>query len=299
MDIKKAVFLIVMLFSILSADCSKEPQQTGKIRAAVSILPLADFVREVGGDNVEVEVLIQPGHSPHTYEPPASQLKFLSSAQLLVLNGVGLEFWAENIIDAAGNPHLRVVNTSEGIDIIDEHHHDAEHGHEEEMGNPHVWLDPVNAQHQVEMIAEALAEADEKNSPVYHRNANLYIQKLKTLDAEIQSRVAKFSSRKFISYHGGFAYFVRRYGLEEAAVIERSPGRQPSPTDVQEIIKIAKKVKARAIFAEPQFPAQTAEVIASECGAQVIFLNPLGQPPDYKYITTMKYNIAQLELALK
>lgn len=291
----------VLLFSVLLVNCSKKESipPDGKIKAAVSILPLADFTRQIGGDKVEVEVLVLPGHSPHTYEPTASQLKFVSKAHILVLNGVGLEFWAENIINASQNPNLEVVETAEGIEIIGEHHTHNKENHKTESGNPHIWLDPVNAQLQVNKITEAFVRVDAENSEFYRENAEKYIDKLIKLDNEIKEKVWQFTSRKFISFHGGFAYFVQRYGLEEAGVIERSPGVKPSPAEVRNIISTAKKYKVKAIFAEPQFSPNAAEVIASECGAKVIYLNPLGLPPDYKYINMMQYNITQLEKALR
>ena len=111
--------------------------------------------------------------------------------------------------------------------------------------------------------------------------------------------MATFSSKKFIAFHPAWVYFAQRYGLEQAAVIETTPGKEPSPAEIAEIVKTARAIGAKAIFAEPQFSPKAAEVIAAESGAEVLFLNPLGEPPDFSYLDTMRYNVGEMEKALK
>jgi zinc transport system substrate-binding protein len=263
-----------------------------RLLVAASILPLADFTREVGGERTAVEVLVPPGASPHTYEFTPAQLRLVSRARVLVLNGVGLEFWAGKMISAARNPKLMVVRTAEGLNIIKG---DAD----EPGGNPHVWLSPVNAIHQVQMIRDTLIRADPAGADLYRTNAARYIGKLHALDREIRAAVATFSQRAFIAFHPAWAYLARDYGLREAAVIESTPGAEPSPAQIARVIRMAKTIGAKAIFAEPQFPTQAAQVIAAESGAQVLFLNPLGLPPHYAYLDLMRYNLAQMRKALR
>jgi ABC-type Zn uptake system ZnuABC Zn-binding protein ZnuA len=257
-----------------------------------SILPLADFARQVGGDHIRVETLVPPGASPHTYELTPAQLKAISQACLLVLNGVGLEYWADDIVSTASNPALVIVNTSDGLTIIASNEHGTN-------GNPHVWLSLRNAIHQVEMIRDALVQADPGGKDDYLANADRYIGELQSLDRDIRVAVSKFSSHEFIAFHAAWAYFARDYGLEQAAVIEATPGKEPSPAEIAEIINTARVIEAKAIFAEPQFSSKAAEVIAEESGAQVLFLNPLGQPPDYSYIDLVRYNLGEISKALK
>jgi ABC-type Zn uptake system ZnuABC Zn-binding protein ZnuA len=111
--------------------------------------------------------------------------------------------------------------------------------------------------------------------------------------------VAGFRSRRFIAFHAAWAYFARDYGLEQAAVIERSPGREPSPAEVAAIVRTARSIGARAIFAEPEFSPKAAQVIAAESGARVLLLEPLGRPPAYRYLETMRYDLAQMREALR
>jgi ABC-type Zn uptake system ZnuABC Zn-binding protein ZnuA len=279
-------------------------QASNRIAVAVSILPLGDFTRIVGGDRLDVTVMVPPGSSPHTFEPTPARAKMVATARVLILNGLGLEFWAEKLIDAANNPDLIVVRTADGLEILEdgnEDEHQATEGHRSppsREGNPHVWLDPINAIHQVKRIRDAISRADPDGIDTYRTNAARYMKELHILDEEIRETVAGFETKKLISFHAGFSYFVRRYGLEQVAVVERTPGREPSPREIANIVRAAKQFNIKAIFAEPQFPPKAARVIAEECGAQVLFLNPLGDPPDFSYLDTMRRNLGQLAKAM-
>ncbi len=285
------MFLLASLLPSCGGSGKPEPQDT-RMQVVASILPLADFARQVGGDRLRLEVLIPAGASPHTYELTPEQLKAVSRAKVLILNGVGLEFWADKVISAAGNPNLDVVTASDGIRILA--------GDEDSPGgNPHTWLSPKNAMVQAEKIRDAFIKADPAGMEIYRRNADRFEQELRDLDQDIRNAVAGFSNRRFISFHSAWPYFAADYGLEEAASVESRPGQEPSPAEIAAIVRKAKQLKAKAIFAEPQFSTRAAEAIAEECGARVLLLNPLGQPPDYSYIKTMRYNLGQMSLALR
>jgi zinc transport system substrate-binding protein len=295
----------LILVTFLLGGCGGTPTSgAGKIKVAVSVAPLADLAQQVGGEHVTVTTLVPPAASPHTFEPTPAQVKEVAEANILVLIGLGFEFWAEDVIESAANPDLIVVYTSEGIEVIhDEHEHEGY-----EIGNPHVWLDPRNAMVQVGHIRDALIEADLAHQTEYEANAEAYLAQLEALDEEIAARVATWSHREFIAFHPSWAYFTQRYGLVEAAVVERTPGREPSPAELAEIIETARRIGARAIFAEPQFSPKAAETIAAESRVQVLFLNPLGgalrQTQDEaeassSYLEMMRYNVAQMEKALK
>jgi len=297
-----AVLFTLVLVTFTLGGCGGAPLRqaqdiatpgVGKVKVAVSIAPLADLAQEVGGEHVTVTTLVPPGASPHTYEPTPAQVREVAEADVLALIGLGFEFWAEDIIESAANPDLIVVYTSEGIEVIHEHEG-------RETGNPHVWLDPRNAMVQVRHIREALIEADPAHQSEYEANAEAYLAQLEALDEEIAAQVATWSHREFIAFHPSWVYFARRYGLVQAAVIERTPGKEPSPVEVAEIIETARHIRARAIFAEPQFSPKAAETIAADSGAQVLFLNPLGgaEGPT-SYLEMMRYNVEQMEKALK
>ena len=287
------VGLLISLGVTLVACGRQTPEATtqerqGPLVVAASIAPLGDFARHVGGDEVEVHVLVPPAASPHTYELTPAQIKLLHRADVLILNGVGLEFWAQKVLDTVDNPHLHVVIASEGLEILQTRG-------EEGGGNPHLWLDVINATLYVAKIRDAFAAVDPGRKDVYMKNGARYIEELKALDREIMLTVAQFPNKKFIALHPAWVYFARRYGLEQAAVVEHTPGKEPSPAEIAHIVEVAREIGAKAIFAEPQFSPKAAQVIAEESGIHVLFLNPLGDPPDYDYIQTMRHNLQELQ----
>lgn len=265
--------------------CSAFASAASRLPVAVSIPPLLDFVRAVGGDRVEAELLVPPGADPHTHEIGPAAMRFLSRARLLVAVGLGLEWWLEDIVSAAGNPELEVVVTSAGIETIE--------------GDPHIWLDPLNAVLQVAAIRDALVRADPGGRLYYELNAARYIEELRSLHREIAGRVSRWSHRRFVALHGAWAYFARRYGLEQVAVIVPRPGREPSAREVARIASLIRERGVRAIFVEVQHPAGVAEALASETGAVLVRLDPLGGVPGREgYLPLMRYNLDRMEEAL-
>ncbi len=288
------VVLLVVVLVVSACGRSSSPSTgrvgKGKLLVAASIPPIADFVREVGGDRVDVLLMVPPGASPHTYEPTPSQMRQLAQARLLFINGVGLEFWAEKAADAAG-PSLQVVVLSKGMEILGKTAHGG--------GNPHIWLSPVRAQEYVKRIRDALIAADPDGADEYRANADAYLKQLQGLDAEIRTAVKTFKSREMVTFHASWAYFIHDYGLHQAAVLETTPGKEPSAAEIARIVEIIRKTHAPAVFAEPQFSPRAAQVIADEAGVPVLTLDPLGGlPPRETYIKLMRWNLAQLKRGL-
>ncbi len=291
----------VMVLAALPGGIACERQvSSDKMTVVVTIFPLADFVKNVAGDKVEVVTLLRSGDSPHTYEPSSRDVKAVVRAMLLVVNGAGLDFWVEKL-KTAGSDNLVMVDTSvvlaeEGLLLSgDEHEHEGE---EDDHGgtNPHFWLDPVLAQKQVEAIASALVTADPDNKDFYLENAADYIAQLQSLDGEIRAATMDFSPREFIAYHASWTYFAKRYGLIEAAVMAPSHGQEP---DIKHAIDVAREFHVKAIFAEPQSTTsvKSAETVAAETEAKVLILDPIGgtglEGKD-SYIALMRYNVEKM-----
>lgn len=297
---------IVVLLAVLGAGCGQK-SASGKLTVVATIFPLADFVKNVAGDSVEVFTLLPAGASPHTYEPTPGDMKAVAKAALLVVNGAGLDFWVEKLKSAASD-NMVVLDTSTALadeDLVSGEEHEHEHeGEDDEHGgvNPHYWLDPVLAQKQVEAIAAALAAVDPENKDFYLDNATSYVDELKSLDEEIKTATQAFSSREFVTFHPAWTYFANRYGLVQAAVIEESPGKEPSPDYIMDVIDMVKALEVKAIFAEPQFSTKAADAIAADSGAEVLLLDPIGGPDlegRDSYIALMRYNVGQMEEAMK
>ena len=266
-----------------------------KIKVIASIAPLADFARQVGGEKVDVKLLLPPGASPHVFEPTPRAIKDVSDAKVFIKIGAGLEFWAEKIIKSSGNKDLIIVDSSSGIPLIKD-----SHAHGPLGADPHIWLDPVIAAGIVTKIERALIKADPNNGEYYKKNAALYREKLRLLDLEISGRVKALRTKEYVTFHSAWNYFSKRYGLRVAGVIEESPGKEPSPKHMARIIKEIRRIGSKAVFVEPQFNPKIAEVIAKESGAKVVYLDPFeGKEGRDTYIDMMRYNISAIESVMK
>ena len=280
-------------------------KQEQKILVVVSIPPQKEFVKAIGGDNVETILLVPPGASPHTYEPTSQQLAQISKADIYFAVGSFIEvekIWLSKIKDI--NPHIRIINTSKNIDFIQTqtHEHEEQNEHlfkdedalihvENEYGeqeqlltsfDPHVWTSINNAKKMVEEIKAALIEQDPQNSKVYMQNAHEYTQKLETLDEELRSDFGSNQKKSFFVYHPAWGYFANDYGLTQVCI--EKLGKEPTPVELAQIIAEAKEQNVKIIFASLQFSAESANTISQQIGGKVIIIDPL----DENYIQNMQ-----------
>jgi zinc transport system substrate-binding protein len=298
--------LFFLLIQIPAISCLAK-----KIPVIASIYPVADMVRQVGGDYVTVTCVLPPGASPHTFEPKPGLVRAFSSARLFFMIGAGLEFWAGKFIKLAG-PNLMTVVLSRGVHLIasTEHGH-KHHPHEDRasdlknepaVANPHIWLDPVIAKSMVDKITAALCKVDPAHIPYYNERSRRYQKTLDRLDHLIAATVARFKNKRYVAFHPAWDYFARQYGLERAGVIEAAPGRNPTPLQLKNIIAAIRKDHIRAVFAEPQLNPRAAEIIAKEARVRVLFLDPLGgpgQPYGNTYVDLMTHDLKILKEAME
>jgi zinc transport system substrate-binding protein len=301
-------FLLICFTGLFVSPCFGET-----IPAIASIFPVADMVRRVGGENVEVTLALPAGASPHTFEPKPSLAKKFSTARIFFMIGAGLEYWAEKFVKSTDLGLKTVIFTKEAALIYTaEGHNEIETGYRQNhsgssepeltMANPHIWLDPVVAKSMVKKIIAALCEVDYHHEQYYRQRGQRYLDELDDLHRHIKAAVETFRIKKYVSYHDSWAYFARRYGLESVGVIEASPGRNPTPIQIKKIVSRIKEHRIRAVFAEPQFNPRAAEVVAKEADIQVLFLDPMGGPTlKYRdtYIDLMKYNLSIFQEAME
>jgi zinc transport system substrate-binding protein len=289
------IFLSILFMTSLTtitASCSQKNQEVRKIGVAVTILPQAEFVESIGGDKVEVIVMVPSGASPHTYEPTPSQMIALSEAEMYAKVGSGIDFeltWMDELI--AQNENMLVVDCSQGIKlqqmtVVDE---------DEPAGSmdPHIWLSPPNAIIMVQDIAEGLIQIDPDNSAYYRQNRDAYIQQLELLDSDIRQGLSTVTNRVFMVFHPAFGYFASEYDLTMLAIEEE--GKEPTPAGLQHLIEQAKEYNIKVIFAEPQYNRQSAEVIADEIGGRVVLIDPLAR----NYIDNLRALLAEMVQAME
>ena len=258
----KTKLLILLLLTSLTAGCiTPEEQSDDRISVIVSILPQKEFVERIGDTKVSVTVMIPPGASPATYEPSPGQLRDLSRAELYVRIGhIPFEkTWMDKI--AATNPDMKILDSSKGIEIIE--------------NDPHIWLSPALVRTQVEHIAGSLIELDPDNEDYYTRNKESYLRDLDDLDADIRKNLSGIGNRKFMIFHPAWGYFAREYGLEQIPI--EVEGKEPSASDLAGLVDTAKANNITVVFAAPQFNPESARVIAEEIGGTVVSIDPLAE----------------------
>jgi len=280
---KRVLGLTGLLFCLLLAG---HPAAAAKVKVFVSIPPQQYFVQQIGGDLVDVSVLVAPGADPHTYEPKPRQMAEL--AKTAVFFAVGVDFekaWMKKI--TAANPYLRVVQTDEGIPKIAMagDYHGQEKGHEAPRSkdqqrhdlpgtpDPHVWLSPPLVKVQAVHIRDALVAVDSGNRTRYEDNLTAFLQEIDALDADLKSLFAGSQGTRFMVFHPSWGYFAQAYGLVQVPI--EIEGKDPKPAQLQELIHQAKEHGIKVIFVQPQFSAKSAEMVSREIGAQVVAADPL------------------------
>ncbi len=304
---------LIVAIGLLSA-CQQTPMpRKEQLQVVASIYPVSDWARQIGGDKVKVYTLLPAGVSPHTFEPTPNEVRRLAHADIFFKIGLGLESWAEKAVQATAGTHLRVVTLADSLTMpgttqgltahLPAHEHaESPEKHQHLITNPHVWLDPVLAQDMVNAIAKTYAAVDPPNAEYYKMRLIKYSEQLRALDEEIRRTVSGFTCRELITVHSFLPYFALRYDLHQAAIIDASPGKLPSPVDIKRAVQRVRTMDKPVVFVEPQLSDKTARVIANEVGAAVDILDPLGTPDDPErdtYINLMKFNVKTLERYMK
>lgn len=272
---------ICVLFPVLSA----LPAKAAPLNVFVSISPQKYFVEKIGGSHVQVSVLVPPGTDPHTFEPKPKQMAALAKCDIYFAIGIDFEkVWLKRI--ASTNPRMRIVHTDKDINKItmsgQSHDHaklprhiKARQSDTEGYFDTHVWLAPAPVKIQAGHILSALAAADPGNRSLYQANHETFLKEITTLDNEIKELLADSKGALFMVFHPSWGYFASAYGLKQVPI--EIEGKNPKPAQLQTLIREARKQGIRTVFAQPQFSAKSAEMVAREIGGQVVVVDPLAE----------------------
>jgi zinc transport system substrate-binding protein len=282
----KTIIIFLLSFLIQSSVFADN-----RLSVFVSIEPQKYFVSQLGKDLVDVQVMVQSGASPHTYEPKPLQMAALSKAGIYFSIGVTFEnAWLNKI--ASSNPHLLIVHTDEKIQKIPmsthhHHHHDdddddtadspvEDHDHDHQQNgilDPHIWLSPPLVKIQALNIFKALQQADPANSETYEANYKNFIAEIDLLHIELENTFSGKEETPFMVFHPSWGYFAKTYGLKQVPI--EVEGKDPKPAQLMEVIEFAKEHKIKVIFVQPQFSTRSAQMVAKEIGGQVVSVDPL------------------------
>ncbi len=311
-SLKKGSLLIAslaILFIMVGCGNQEATKDSTKLQIVTSFYPMYDFTQNVAGDNAEVSVLMKAGTEPHDYEPSAKDIAKIADSDVFVYNSKEMETWVSSVLTNIDTKKTVVVDASQGIDLLEGNHSDdeteAEHEGHSHAHDPHIWLDPVLAQKQVDIIKEGIIKADTKNKETYEKNALAYKEKLAALNEKFEMGLKNAENRTFVTQHAAFAYLANRYDLEQVAIAGLSPDQEPSPAKLAELNDFIKENNIKIIyFAETASP-KIAKTVANETGAKLEVLSPIEgitqeeQEKGVDYIKVMEKNLEALEKAIK
>lgn len=246
-----------------------------QVNAVVTIVPQQTFLEKIGGDLVNIEVMVKPGSDPHSYEPKPSQMKAISKADLYFAMGIEFEHaWLPKF--NAQNQSMRIVFTQRGVDFIKLEKRIYHGDHYHEGVDNHIWTSPRIVKIMTKNMVKALIRKDPKNKDIYAENLKKFHAEIDLLDSRLRQIFDPLpENTKFMIFHPAFEYFARDYGLKQIAI--EYEGKEPKPKMLANIIKEAKKDGIKTIITSPEFSDKSAKTIAKEIGGSVVKLSPLAK----------------------
>jgi ABC-type Zn uptake system ZnuABC Zn-binding protein ZnuA len=262
----------------------------GPPRVLVTISTFVSFAKAVAGSRATVDSLVPVGASPEDYQPTPGDIEKVHDADLLVENGLGLESWLARTLDNAKNAHLITVVASDGLPSRN--------------GNPHLWMDPELARGYVRAIRDGMIRLDPAGRAAYDANAAAYDRRLVTLERQIAARIGTIppASRAMIVFHNAWLYYDARFGLRTIGVLELSPGQEPNPKYISDLIATARAQHVRAVFSEPEYSPKLVQTLAESAHIATVedlYDDSIGSDPRvYDYESMLRYDTATIAKAL-
>ncbi|MDP4943837.1 MAG: metal ABC transporter substrate-binding protein [bacterium Ellin6529] len=319
-----ALASLVLVAGCNGSAASPSPSESTGAAADYTVIAttsvFADLAQLALGDNVTIETIIPAGVDVHTFEPSPADAQKLAGADLIVMNGLGLDEWALSLLEAAGKGEEDVLELAEGIDESDawvylegeEHDEEKVEEHSEEEGeehghggtDPHIWLDPKGAAIYVNRIAARVAAELPERAAEIESARDAGLAEIAALDEELRVGFAavEASARKIVTFHDAFGYFARAYEIEIVGVAVEAPGQEPSAKEIAALIDAIKAAGVTSVFSEAQFPSKVLDQVAAETGATVLenlYSDALGDAPANSYLGAMRANASAILASFK
>lgn len=319
------ILLIILVSMLILSSCSKTGMEKASISSeknnltiVTSFYPMYVFTKNIAKDieGIKVVNMAEPKTGClHDYQMTPADMKKIEQADIMVINGAGLESFIEKIIK--DRPQLKIIEASKGLELLedDSHHHKNEKGEEaeheegsEHVGhdhsvNPHVWVSISGAISEVKNIGEQLAIADPDNAEKYTSNTEEYVKKLEAQKEKMLKALKDIENKNIVTFHESFPYFAKEFDLNIVEVIETEEGSTPSAGELADKIKNIKQSNVKALFTEPQNMTNIVQTVSKETGIKVYELDPVvtgSEEPDLDaYIEAMDKNLNVLLEALK
>jgi len=253
------IMIIAALFSLIGCADKNKEIGNGKISVVASFNPMAELIKAVGGDKVDIYTIVPDGTEPHDFELKAKDIVKLANSKIFVYNGAGMESWAQNAVQASENKGLMVVDASMGCDLI-------KNGG---VVDPHLWLSLKTAKVQALNIKEALVRADPSNKEYYENNYSSFSTSLDELYNEYKTKFDNVKNKNFVTGHAAFAYFCRDFGLKQSSIENVFAEGEPTAKKIAELIEYCRVNKVDTVFMEELASPKVSETLANEIGAKV------------------------------
>lgn len=297
----KKYLALALVLALLLCSCAAAPQAQEEDLIAATTYPVWQFTSAViEGSGLRVErVITEPVSCVHDYALSVDQMKILARSRAVVISGLGLEDFMEDVLPAGD----ACIDASTGIQTLCAEEHDHDHdahshaGHDHGEEEPHIWLDPDRAAQMVGSIVRGLSALYPEHAERFAENAAAYCAQLEALKQEGIAELSQLSCRELVTFHDGFAYFADAFGLEIAAAMEVEAGSEPPARELEEIVLLLRERGIPAVFSEASGSADTAELVAAEDGAGVYTLDMGFGTRDY--LTAMRYNLETVKEALQ
>ncbi len=303
-----SLILIVVLVLSVCCSCTTPPITNDNILLVTSFYPIYIFTLNIvdGIDEINVSCMAEQNTGClHDYQILSRDAKLIADADVFIINGAGMEAFLEDVY--MSNENLRVVDSSEGVRLIencDEHHenHNEETHHDHNHSvNSHIWMSPENAKIQVNNIAESLASYYPQYKSEIEENKNDYINRLTKLSEELSEKARTLKNENIITFHESYDYLASEYGFNVVATVESHEGSEPSAKGLAELVDTIKKHNVNVLFIEPDYKGSSAEILSNETGARILTLNPVikGEVSLTAYEDIMRENLETILKAVK
>ena len=274
---------------------------SSKINVVVSFNPMKELTKAIGGDKIQMSVMVPSGVEAHDFEPKPRDMEALNKAKVFIYNGLGMEGWVDGALKSVNNKSLELVDASKGANLIKIEKHEEEHkeNSKEVHGeyDPHIWLSIKEVKVQAKNIKEALIKADEKNKDYYENNYNSFISKADDLFKEYETKFSSIANKNFVTGHAAFGYLCRDFNLSQNSVEDVFAEGEATAVKIKDLVEYCKKNNIKTIFMEEMASPKVSETLAKEVGAKVEVINTLENEGDY--LETMKQNYEKIYNSLK
>lgn len=307
---KRVLSLMLMVVLVLSVCCSctTPPITNDNILLVTSFYPIYIFTLNIvdGIDEINVSCMAEQNTGClHDYQILSRDAKLIADADVFIINGAGMEAFLEDVY--MSNENLRVVDSSEGVRLIencDEHHenHNEETHHDHNHSvNSHIWMSPENAKIQVNNIADSLVSFYPQYKNEIEENKNDYINRLTKLSEELSEKARTLKNENIITFHESYDYLASEYGFNVVATVESHEGSEPSAKGLAELVDIIEKHNVNVLFIEPDYKGSSAAILSNETGADILTLNPVirGEVSLTAYEDIMRENLETILKAVK